>query len=107
MAWQQRILIELRSHIIIEVSDGASLAILSDISGLLALREFNPSDPLMYDILTSRAILDQAGKYVQFFLVSCDVGIGGNKTVYVAARCAATVPCTRCLRLPACCFIPL
>ena len=86
----------------IEVSDEALHLILSDsLSSLLALRSFNPSDPLVQDILTRLTSLDRAGKYIQFCWIPSHVGITGNELADAAAKRAACAPCTRRLPLPA------
>ena len=91
----------------IEVGNDASHLILSDsLSSLLALRAFNPSNPLIQDILSRLVSLDRAGKCVQFCWLPSHVGIRGNETADAAARRAASSPCTRCLRLPARDFYP-
>ena len=49
----------------IEVGDEDLHLILTDsLSSLLALRSFNPTDPLVQDILTRLTSLDRAGKSV-------------------------------------------
>ena len=86
----------------IEVSNEALYLILTDsLSSLLALRSFNPGDPLVLDILTRVTSLDRAGKSVQFCWIPSHVGITGNELADAAARRAACAPCTRRLPLPA------
>ena len=91
----------------IEVCDDASYVILTDsLSSLLALRSFNPTDPLLQDILTRLTSLDVAGKSIQFCWIPSHVGVSGNELADAAARRAACAPCTRRLPLPARDFCP-
>ena len=91
----------------IEVCDEASYLILTDsMSSLLALRSFNPSDPIVQDILTRLTSLDRAGRSIQFCWIPSHVGITGNELADAAARRAACAPCTRRLPLPARDFCP-
>ena len=91
----------------IEVSDEALHLILTDsLSSLLALRSFNPSDPLVQDILSRLTSLDRAGKSVQFCWIPSHVGITGNELADAAARRAASAHCTRRMSLPARDFYP-
>ncbi|XP_043237640.1 uncharacterized protein LOC122389551 [Amphibalanus amphitrite] len=86
----------------IEVSDGLSYLILSDsLSSLLALRSFNPVDPIVQDILARLQSVEQSGKFVQFCWIPSHVGIHGNELADAAARRAAAASCTRRLPLPA------
>ena len=91
----------------IEVCDETSHLILTDsLSSLLALRSFNPSDPLLQDILTRLTSLNHAGKSIQFCWIPSHVGVTGNEFADAAARRAACAPCTRRLPLPARDFCP-
>ena len=91
----------------IEVSDEDMHLILTDsLSSLLALRTFNPGNPLVQDILSLLASLDQIGKSVQFCWIPSHVGIKGNELADAAARRATSAPCTRRLPLPARDFYP-
>ena len=91
----------------IEVSNETLHLVLSDsLSSLLALRAFNPSNPLVQDILARLTSLDRAGTSVQFCWIPSHVGISGNELADAAARRAASAPCTRRLLLPARDFYP-
>ena len=91
----------------IEVSDGPFYLILSDsLSSLLALRSFNPADPIVQDILARLQSVEQSGKSVQFCWIPSHVGVHGNELADAAARRAAAAPCTRRLPLPARDFYP-
>ena len=86
----------------IQVSDEALHLILSDsLSSLLAIRAFNPTNPLVQDILSLLTSLNRAGKTVNFCWIPSHVGIAGNELADAAARRAASVACTRRLPLPA------
>ena len=86
----------------IQVSDEALHLILSDsLSSLLAMRAFNPTNPLVQDILSLLTSLNRAGKTVNFCWIPSHVGIAGNELADAAARRAASVACTRRLPLPA------
>ena len=67
----------------------------------MALRSFNPSDPLVQDILTRLTSLDRVGKSIQFCWIPSHVGITGNELADAAAKRAGCAPCTRRLPLPA------
>ena len=91
----------------IEVCDDIFYLLLTDsLSSLLALRSFNPSDPLVQDVLARLTSLDLAGKSVQLCWIPSHVGIAGNELADGAARRAASAACTRRLPLPARDFIP-
>ena len=91
----------------IEVSTEALHLILTDsMSSLLALRSFNPSDPLVQDVLTRLTSIERDGKAVQFCWIPSHVGVTGNELADAAARRAASAPHTRRLPLPARDFYP-
>ena len=75
-------------------------------SSLLALRSFNPSDPLVQDVLTRLTSIERDGKAVQFCWIPSHVGVTGNELADAAARRAASAPHTRRLPLPARDFYP-
>ena len=87
-------------------AQASHLILTESLSSLLALRSFNPSDPLLQDILTRLTSLDLAGKSIQFCWVPSHVGITGNEFADAAARRAACAPCTPSLPLPARDFCP-
>ena len=92
----------------IEVSDGLFYLILSDsLSSLLALRSFNPVDPIVQDILTRLKSVERSGKSICFSWIPSHVGIHGNELADASARRAAAAPCTRRLPLPARDYYPL
>ena len=76
------------------------------LSSLLALSSFYSKHPFAQDILSRLKSLQQAGKSVQFCWIPSHVGVAGNELADAAARRAASVPCTRRLRLPAGDFYP-
>ena len=91
----------------IEVCDDLFYLVLTDsLSSLLALRSFNPSDPLVQDVLARLTSLELAGKSVQLCWIPSHVGIAGNELADAAARRAALAACTRRLPLPARDFYP-
>ena len=72
----------------------------------MALRSFNPSDPLVQDVLRRLTSVERGGKSVEFCWIPSHVGIDGNELADAAARRAASAPCTRRLPLPARDFYP-
>ena len=91
----------------IEVSDNLSYLILSDsLSSLLAIRRFNPDNPIVQDILSRLTSVEQSGKTIKFCWIPSHVGITGNELADAAARRAAAAPCLRRLPLPARDFYP-
>ena len=91
----------------IEVGNEDLHLILTDsLSSLLALRTFDPTNPLVQDILLRLTTLHSAGKHVTLCWIPSHVGIMGNELADAAAKRAAQAPVTRRFTLPARDFYP-
>jgi len=92
----------LKALCFIQVSGEPRHVVVSDsLSSLIALRAFNPSDPLVKDIALKLTSLAEEGKEVSFCWIPSHVGIAGNELADAAARRAADRPCTRSVPVPA------
>ncbi|XP_043198372.1 uncharacterized protein LOC122368480 [Amphibalanus amphitrite] len=91
----------------IEVDSGNSYLIMSDsLSSLMALRSFNPTGPIVQDILQKLTGLAREGKRVRLCWIPSHVGIQGNETADLAARRASERPHLHRFPLPARDFFP-
>ena len=92
----------------IEVCEGLRYVIFSDsLSSLLALMAFNPSHPLLQDVLGLLTSLDRAGKSIVLCWIPGHVGLAGNEQADQAAKRATRAACTRSLPLPATDLFPV
>lgn len=86
----------------IEVSESPQHLILSDsLSSLHALSGFNPTDPLVQNIVIKLTTLEEEGKMVSLCWIPSHVAISGNERADAAAKRAAQRPRTRSMPVPA------